>query len=429
MARELTYEELEHRVKVLEKKALEKKRCVKMLSESEEKYRRLVENMHEVIYTVDTHGVMTWVSPATELLLGYRPSEIIGRSFTDFIYRQDLLRMKKRFQEVLLGQIIPTEYRIVKKSGEYLWVLTFSKPIVQSGGVVAIQGVLTDINEQKKVEKTLREQMLRNELMLETLMDGFCVIDSEGKILEVNDAACKNSGFSKEEMVSMKISDLEFQETPRETTQHIKKVIKTGYDRFETKHQRKDGRILDIEVSTNFLKIGKKRFFFSFFRDIMERKQAEQALKERATELEMNAKSLEEANIALRVLLKIRNEDIIEVEEKVLCNLKELVEPSLEFLRKSGINKRQIAYIDILESNLGNIISSFSRTLSSKYLNLTPVEIQTASLVRQGKTTKEIAEILNVSSKTVEFHRDSIREKVGIKHKRTNLRSYLLTLE
>ena len=106
------YAELGHLVKGLEKKEVEKKRLEDALLYSDDKYRRLVENIAEVIYFVDTHGMMTYVSPAAEYLLGYRPEEIINRPFTDFIFPQDLPRMKKRFQDVLTGNVEPAEYRV-----------------------------------------------------------------------------------------------------------------------------------------------------------------------------------------------------------------------------------------------------------------------------------------------------------------------------
>jgi DNA-binding CsgD family transcriptional regulator len=162
---------------------------------------------------------------------------------------------------------------------------------------------------------------------------------------------------------------------------------------------------------------------------IIELKQAEQWLKEREKELEIKSSNLEEANIALKVLLKRRDEDKTELEEKILFNVKELVAPYLEKLKKSGLDESQKAYLSVLGSNLENIVSPFGRSLSFGYLNLTPTEIQVANLVKQGKTTKEIAGLLNASRKTIETHRENIRDKLGIKNKKANLRTHLLSLQ
>jgi len=152
-------------------------------------------------------------------------------------------------------------------------------------------------------------------------------------------------------------------------------------------------------------------------------------MKEREAELEIKTNSLEEVNTALRVLLRRREEDKTEIEEKVLLNVRELVVPFLERLKKSQLDPKQLSYTDILESNLNDIISPFSRTLSAKYLSLTPKEIQVANLIKQGKSTKDIGELMALSPRTIETHRKSLRKKLGLDKKKRNLRSRLLTFQ
>ena len=109
--------------------------------------------------------------------------------------------------------------------------------------------------------------------------------------------------------------------------------------------------------------------------------------------------------------------------------MNELVIPYLEKLKKSQLSERQGIYLTIAEKNLKEVGASLSQRLSSLHKKLTPMEIQVANLVQQGKTNKEIAEILNLSAKTIESHRKNIRTKFGIKNQKTNLRSYLLSLK
>ena len=169
-------------------------------------------------------------------------------------------------------------------------------------------------------------------------------------------------------------------------------------------------------------------------------KQAEEALRkaheelerrveERTKELESKTNNLEEVNTALKVLLKQRENDRTEHEEKVLFNVKELIIPFLNKLKKTNLGAGQMDYVNVLESNLNEIISPFTHRLSLKYLNLTPSEIQITNLVKQGKTSKQIANMLNLSSRTIETHRKNIREKLGLKSKKANLRSYLLSIQ
>ena len=163
--------------------------------------------------------------------------------------------------------------------------------------------------------------------------------------------------------------------------------------------------------------------------DISARKQAEKALREREAELKIKTHSLEEANTALRVLLKRRDDDKTELEEKMLVNVKQLIIPFLEEVKKRRLDPEQMAYMDILESNLNDIISPFLRNISAKYVNLTPTEIRVAYFIKEGRTTKEIAEFMALSPRTIETHRKNIRKKFGIERKNGNLRSHLLPLQ
>jgi PAS domain S-box-containing protein len=160
-------------------------------------------------------------------------------------------------------------------------------------------------------------------------------------------------------------------------------------------------------------------------KEISNRKKAEKALKQKGMELEAKTIGLEEANTALKVLLKQREEDKVELEEKVLLNVRELVLPYLEKLKMKKLGEKERAYIGIMESNLNDIVSPFVHGLSSKLIKLSPTELQVTNLIKQGNTTKEIAEIMNLASSTIDFHRNNIRKKIGIKNKRINLQTYL----
>lgn len=135
----------------------DRKQAEEALRNSEEKYKNLVENIKEVIYTLDKNGVITYISPAIRTVLGYDSSEIIGRSFTEFIYSEDLPRQKERFKKVLSGPIGPDEYRLLSKSGEIRWVHTSSMPILEENQTIGLRGVLSDITESKRLEFQLQQ--------------------------------------------------------------------------------------------------------------------------------------------------------------------------------------------------------------------------------------------------------------------------------
>ena len=157
-------------------------------------------------------------------------------------------------------------------------------------------------------------------------------------------------------------------------------------------------------------------------------KLAEESLRQNTELLVRQKKDLEETNIALKVLLKQRELDRVDLEQKVLANIKELIFPYMEKLKNSQLNKNQKAILDIIENHLNDIVSPFLKRLSVLSNILTPQELQIATLIKDGKSSKEIASMLNISLSTINFHRKNLRIKFGLSNKRANLQSYLLSL-
>jgi len=157
-------------------------------------------------------------------------------------------------------------------------------------------------------------------------------------------------------------------------------------------------------------------------------KLTEEALRKSQEELIDQKQSLEETNIAMKVLLKQREEDKLELEKKVLTNVKDLILPYVEKLKNSRLKTKDKTLVEIVETHLNDIISPLLQSFTNAKILLTPQEMQVAALVKDGKTSKEIANVLNVSETTVNFHRKNLRVKFGLKNKQTNLRSYLMSI-
>jgi DNA-binding NarL/FixJ family response regulator len=161
----------------------------------------------------------------------------------------------------------------------------------------------------------------------------------------------------------------------------------------------------------------------------IERKRVESKLLAHERELENQTRDLEEVNAALKVLLKQREADKKELEERIVGNFRELVRPLLERLKTSGLNDRQKAFLEIAENELNHILAPFLRKVSTGHLKLTPTEIQVANLVKHGKSTKEIANLMRLSTRTVQVNRNNIRRKLGLINKKINLRTHLLSVQ
>lgn len=162
--------------------------------------------------------------------------------------------------------------------------------------------------------------------------------------------------------------------------------------------------------------------------DITALKLTEEALRNSRKALRDQARSLEESNIALKVLLEHRDKDRQDMERKVLANVKGLVLPYLEKLKGARLKPRERTLVEIVDTHLQDIISPFLQNAANADILLTPQEMQVAALIKDGQSSKEIAEVLNIAEATVNFHRKNLRIKFGLQNRRVNLRSYLLSL-
>jgi len=409
----------------------ERKQTEEMLRESEARWRTLVENAPDIILTVDREGRIMFINYAPA---GLAVEDALGTNALDYVVPEHREAARQSIQRVFQsGDADSYEIAARGPHDTTSWYATRLGPIKRNGEVVAVMLITRDIIECKQAGETLRESEQRYRTLYESSQDGIAGGDMEGNILECNQAFSDMLGYTKEEIQELTYQQLTPKKWQKMEADIVKnQIAKRGYsDEYEKEYIRKDGTIFPVSCRVWLRKDekGQPLGMWGIARDITVQKQAEEALRKREEELKIKTNSLEEVNAALRVLLKRRDEDRTELEEKILFNVKELVVPFLERLKKSQLDPKQLSYIDILESNLNNIISPFSRTLSTKYLNLTPTEIQVANLIKEGKSTKEIGEVMVLSPRTIETHRKNMRRKLGLEKRKGNLRSHLLTFQ
>ena len=297
----------------------------------------------------------------------------------------------------------------------------------------------TDRHRMKALEKeneALRRRLAHYEKMaqrigklFETMTQGLIVMDGEERITYVNRHLEEISGFRAEELVGRNIREFLSPETARLIYRKLSGEDEQPRRSFEIAWQRKSGETQHSIVYPHVLDRGPKGIESSFaiIADITAKKQAEQEVRRREQELKRKNARLEEMNLALQTLVKMREKDKADIESALSGNLQRLVEPLIEKLRNSGLNDRQKMVVTMLSANLAEITSSRNSGLASRFTVLTPAEMEIANFVRHGRTTKEIAALMNISARTVDMHRNNIRRKLGIHRKGTNLRSYLLS--
>jgi PAS domain S-box-containing protein len=472
----------------LKREIAERKQAEEALRESQEKYHNLyellrltIDNVPDLIWTKDMEDRFILVNQAicNKLLMCGSPDEAIGKTDMFFAERERNAGFEHTFGEICVNSDAITKER--KAPGRFLedglvrnkyLVLDVHKApfLNRDGEMIGTVGCGRDVTKEKETEETLQKSEEFSRTLLENMADRVFAKDTEGRYTLLNKVSHDFWGIPHGTALGKTDWEIHHEDTAKVFTASDRAVFETGKPYFvEERARAKDGRkfILSVikaplrdkagnitglvGISRDITDIKKAEEVLRKDRDELERrvekrtadlvnlneklkleiedrKQAELELRKREAELEIQTSELEEVNTALRVLLKRRNDDKTEVEEKTLSNVKELVLPYLERLRKSGLDAKQTAYANILESNLNDIISPFIHKLSSKYISLTPTEIQIANLVKQGRTTKEIAEILYSSDRTVEFHRKNIRKKLGIMNRKVNLRSHLLTM-
>ena len=425
MATTPTYEELEQKVTELEKEAVQRKEVKDALT----LFSHSFESSIDGIAMGNTENRITYVNEAFARMFGYSREELVGKEIA-FIYAEDQIPMLEEALKITMEGGWTGELIGKKKDGTQFPVSVSSSRVLDDQGIfIAHMASQRDITRQNQIMEALRESEEKYRRLFEDSRDAVYITTREGKLIEANQSFLDLFCITREEIPDLNVRQLYVNPDDRQSFQ--KQIEKNGSVKdFEVKLRKKDGTEMDCLFTSTAWQAsdGSTLGYHGIVRDITERKKTEQALREREEELKVKTMSLEEVNTALRVLLKKRDEDKTELEDKVLSNVKELVVPFLEKVKKTPLDPKQVAYIDILESNLNDIISPFLRQLSSKYLNISPTEIQVANLVKQGKTTKEIAESLNSSTRAIEFHRNNLRNKLGLKNKKANLRSYLLSL-
>jgi len=412
----------------------------------------------------DLAGTIIYVNDAALEMWGAQDaSEVLGTSALRLARsEEEALRI---YQAVLEKGSWSGEVSGYKKDGSPITVLmTASLVRNEKGEPVCMMDSFVDITGRKLMEEELKIK----DFAIASSINGIVIGDLAGNITYVNQAFLDLwGGTSPDEVIGK--SALTFAQSPEDAQTILKAVIEGGTWKGEIAARKKSGRLLAVQLSANmvrnadgtpvclmasFVDITERmvaeqklqrayeslkqrvdertgelvRANVRLKKEIEERKQAELSLLQKEEELRLKSINLEEANTALKVLLKRGEQDKNELEDKVLSNIKELALPYVEKLRNTGLDDKQKTLLEILESNLNDIVSPFLKKLSSQYLNLTPTEIQVANLIREGKSTKEIAELLIISERAIEFHRNNIRDKLGLKKSKTNLRSYLMTL-
>ncbi|MGD9105557.1 MAG: PAS domain S-box protein [Desulfobacterales bacterium] len=438
MPRKPTYEELEQRNKKLEKEAVTHKRTKQALQESEKRFNNVTNSIEELLILLDKNFKIQLINSTLAKAYNVSVDEFAGKHCYELFYgRNDICEGCPAIKVLNEGKVIRAALRY--RPDGHIVDRTAYPFIDDNGDITGVIVIGVDITEQKQTEEKLRESEEKYRLLVESTPDWVWMCDRKGRQIFSNNAVKEILGYEIHEILGNTALSLIYKEDQKSVQKWFQKAKKQkrGWRGSVIRWQHKDKSIRFLETIAEpiFDDKGNLIGYSGIDRDVTARKLSEMALQKAHDELqkktirlEVKKNSLEEINTAMKVLLKKREEDKIEIESNVLTNVKELIEPYFEKIKKTKLDDQQRALLSIMESNINEIVSPFTRKMSLKYLNLTPTEIRIANLIRHGSSTKDIAEIINVSPRTVETHRKNIRRKIGLDRKRANLRSHLLSL-
>ncbi|MBI5844333.1 MAG: PAS domain S-box protein [Deltaproteobacteria bacterium] len=263
-------------------------------------------------------------------------------------------------------------------------------------------------------------------------------LQQDGKFLYINDQMALYAGYSRNDLLGRDF--LEFVH-PDDREMVVSRAI--ARCRGEDVPNCYDFRVVHRDGSTVWVRLlaaavtyrGRPAVVGNFVditgrvREMQKLEEATSSLSEKLTEKEMElakrAQELTAVNKALQQIAAQSRSDVVHFKNRVMGNVEELVMPLIGRMKEGPLTDDQMVSINVLESNLTQIMDSFVARMGTRERNLSPREMEVANLVRQGHSSKEIASILQTTRRAVEFHRDNIRKKLGIKKSRKNLRSFL----
>ncbi len=417
----------------------EQRYAAEALRESEAKFRTLFDTMlegvalHQIVY--DEHGRavdyrIISTNPAFEKHTGLKSEQVLGQLAGE-VYGLDEAPFLERYAQVAnSGE--PDSFETYLPKTNTFYHISATSP--KRGYFIT---VFENITERKRAQEAQRESQACLTATIESIPSEFWALGPDGCYSMQNRICRKRFG----NIIGKRPEEV----CPNETILSIwqdnnRRAFAGKLVKGDVKYVLGNEERYFYNVVAPIQDAGRTLGIVGINVDISNCKRLEAALKKineeleslvekRTEELDAKTRRLEEFNAALRVLLKQREEDKAELEESILMNVKSLIVPYVEKLKKSRLSGDQVTYLSIIESHMLEITSPFTRRLSEKYLGFTPVEVQTADLIREGKTTQEIADVLCVSENTVSSNRFHIRKKLGLTNEKVSLRYYLQSFD
>ncbi|MFO7813505.1 MAG: PAS domain S-box protein, partial [Pelovirga sp.] len=337
------------------------------LRQSEERFRGILQNVDTVAvqgYALD--GTVRYWNRAAESFYGYTAEEALGRNLLDLIIppamRDEVSAAMQHMAQT--GEAIPSsELALIRKDGSLIPVYSSHVLVQVAGKDIELYCIDVDLTERKRTELDLIAQKNAYQSILSASHDGFLAVDTQGLILDVNPAYLAFSGYNRDEVLRLHISELDANENAEEAARHINKAMTQGSDLFESVHQRKDGTVWSAEVSTTYSPLS-GGCFFTFLRDITERKRAQWALEQKNQEIEQFAYSvshdLKSPLVTVRTYASMLRQDLLNKDQQQISE-------DLNYIDKAANKMQQLLDALLQYSRIGRE-DTHAQTVSARYL-------------------------------------------------------------
>lgn len=469
--------ELIHELKIyqaeLEIQNEELKRAQQEISDLHQEYEDLYEFAPCGYVTLNSQGIIKRINLTGANLIGKHRKILPHSGFSPLIASGcENLYLAALQKAGETGKKQSIELLLSRKKDPAIWVRAdIQADRDKTGAVIQWRMVLLDIALKKAAEVALQGSEKRYRQLFNEMVSGATVLeiskrDQAGhiidlRVLEVNSAFERLTGISSHRAVGKSIRQI-WPKTEDywfdifdQAMITIQPIALDGFHQELGKHFLMSAlRLDDQRIATTFIDISDqkkieqtlekarqeleiqvaaqtadlRRVNKRLRKEIDARQQIQIELLQKTEELEARTIGLKEANTTLKVLLNEVKNERRELEEKVVINLDDLIRPSLAAFASGKLTPRQRLLLEAVQRSIDDIASPLSRRFVVDGRHLTPVETQVANLIRQGKTTKDIAELMGVAKSTIDFHRLNIRRRLNLKNKKINLQSYLKSL-
>ena len=386
----------------------------------------LIQNSFDIIKVVDRDLKTVFVSPSVERILGYEPRELLGTNPLDYVHPEDLASATSLMEQIFQsGEMVQTTVRVRNHDGDWRHIEVIVRDLRKIEDIDGFVLNYRDVTEQVEVENRLDLYRERFEKAFRSSPDSITITAvTDGEVIEVNEGFEQISGYKRDDVVGRRTVDVGIWREPARRKELIGELKKKHSVRdFPIEVVTRSGEVRDCVVSAEILEISGRPCILAITRDVTDQKEAEKKLQELSETLRREQVVFVQKNVALNEVLLHLEQDKKKYRHEISSNLDNRLRPMLHRLHDQGrLGRREL---DMLERGLDEVTGKDINQFKNNVQKLTPRELDILEMIRAGRSSKQIAEALDLSSQTVHKHRQSIRRKLQIDHRDTNLATFL----